>query len=241
MEAINGYQVKLESFEGPLDLLLFLIRKKKLDIHDIPIAVITREYLKYLETKEHINLEHEAEFLLIAALLIYIKSQLLLPRETDPEEEKDPRQDLVNRLLDYQNIKTACSILRKKEKDQMQKWQRSFLPPIPASDELEFLEVSLFDLAEVFFTLMKKKERENIKLIKGKEYSSKEKTEEILGLLKKNDFLDFLDFFNKHQYIDEAMLSFFCLLDLIKNRIVFAVQDTLFSRIKVWLHKESPE
>ncbi|GAF85499.1 unnamed protein product, partial [marine sediment metagenome] len=119
MEAINSYQVKLESFEGPLDLLLFLIRKKKLDIHDIPIAVITREYLKYLEKKEHINLEHEAEFLLIAALLIYIKSQLLLPRETVPEEEKDPRQDLVNRLLDYQNIKTACSILRKKEKDQM--------------------------------------------------------------------------------------------------------------------------
>ncbi|MCK4557155.1 MAG: segregation/condensation protein A, partial [Candidatus Aminicenantes bacterium] len=92
MEASSHYQVKLEVFQGPLDLLLFLIRKKKIDIHDIPMATITREYLDYLNQKDKINLDREAEFLLVAALLIYIKSQMLLPREKPLEEEKDPRQ-----------------------------------------------------------------------------------------------------------------------------------------------------
>lgn len=119
MDISKSYEVKLEVFQGPLDLLLFLIKKKKIDIHDIPIATITREYLKYLDQKENINLEREAEFLLIAALLIHIKSQMLLPQMNALEEEKDPRQLLVDRLLDYQKIKAACSILREKEKDRL--------------------------------------------------------------------------------------------------------------------------
>ena len=114
MDASKSYQVKLEFFQGPLDLLLFLIRKKKIDIHDIPIATITKEYLEYLNQREKVNLDREAEFLLIAALLIYIKSHVLLPRER-PEEDEDPHQVLVDRLLDYQKIKGACIILREKE------------------------------------------------------------------------------------------------------------------------------
>ena len=94
-----------------------LIRKKKIDIHDIPIATITKEYLEYLNHKERINLDREAEFLLIASLLIYIKSQMLLPREKALEEEKDPRQVLVDRLLDYQKIKAAGLLLREKEEE----------------------------------------------------------------------------------------------------------------------------
>ena len=88
MEEARDYQVNLEVFQGPLDLLLFLIRKKKIDIHDIPIATITKEYLAYLNLKEKINLEREGEFLLIAALLIHIKSQMLLPRESELEDEE---------------------------------------------------------------------------------------------------------------------------------------------------------
>ena len=95
----GGYQVKLEFFEGPLDLLLFLIRKKKIDINDIPMAVITRDYLDYLEKKEQINLDREAEFLFIASLLIYIKSQMLLPREQESSAEDYPLQQLVYGLL----------------------------------------------------------------------------------------------------------------------------------------------
>ncbi len=237
MDAVQTYQVKLEVFKGPLDLLLFLIRKKKLDIHDIPMAVITREYLDYLDQKEQINLEREAEFLLIATLLIHIKSQMLLPREAEAVDAEDPRQNLVNRLLDHQRIKAACSILRGREKDQMQTWQRTVLPPLSPSDDLEFIEVSLFDLAEVFFSIMKRKEREDIQVIQGKELSVQDKMDEILLHLKANEYLDFLEFFDRQASLEEALLAFLCLLELIKSGTIFAAQDSLFSPIKVWLRQ----
>lgn len=239
MDASSGYQVRLEAFEGPLDLLLFLIRKKKIDIHDIPIATITREYLEYLNQKERINLDREAEFLLMASLLIYIKSQMLLPRESELTEEEDPRQMLVDRLLDYQKIKAASLLLREKEEVELMRWHRTFRPPITTPEEVDLIEVSLFDLAESFFILMKQKERENIQIIKGKEYSLEEKMKEILALLNENSFLDFLDYFKEQETLEEAIVSFFSLLELIRARIVIAIQESLFHSIKVWLRKAS--
>ena len=241
MDTSESYQVKLEAFQGPLDLLLFLIRKKKIDIHDIPISAITKDYLNYLDQKEKINLEREAEFLFIAALLIYIKSQMLLPREIVPEDDmEDPRKILVDRLLGYQKIKAAGSLLRERENEELQKWQRTFLPPSDKEEELELTEISLFDLAEAFFTLMKKKERENMRTIKRKEVTHEEKMKEMLDYLEKHSFLDFIEYFNRQETISEAFLSFFCLLELIKARIVVAIQESLFHTIKVWLRKESP-
>ncbi|MCJ7582610.1 MAG: segregation/condensation protein A [Candidatus Aminicenantes bacterium] len=244
MDTAESYQVKLDAFQGPLDLLLFLIRKKKIDIHDIPISTITKDYLHYLDQKEKINLEREAEFLLIAALLIYIKSQMLLPREIIPEDDiEDPRKVLVDRLLGFQKIKAAGSILREKESEELQKWQRTFLPPSDTSEreeELELTEISLFDLAEAFFILMKKKERENMRTIKGKEVTHEEKMKEMLDYLGRHSFLDFIEYFNQQETISEAFLAFFCLLELIKARIVVAIQESLFHTIKVWLRKESP-
>jgi len=234
MEEARDYQVNLEVFQGPLDLLLFLIRKKKIDIHDIPIATITREYLAYLNQKEKINLEHEGEFLLIAALLIYIKSQMLLPRESELEDEDDPRKILVDRLLDFQKIKAASKLLREKEDHQKKLWKRSALPPLPITEEEELMEVSLFELAEAFLSLMKRKEQENIRLIHGKEYSLQEKMKELIERLKEHGYLDFCAYFNGQESIEEALISFFCLLELIKASIVIAVQESLFHPIKVW-------
>ncbi|NIM91002.1 MAG: segregation/condensation protein A [Candidatus Aminicenantes bacterium] len=238
MESAETYQVNLEVFQGPLDLLLFLIRKQKIDIHDIPVATITQEYLQYLEQKEKINLDREAEFLLMAALLIYIKSQMLLPREATLEEEEDPRQSLVHRLLDYQKMKAASTLLRKKEAEELLKWKRTFLPPFLETEDLDLIEVSLFDLAEAFFTVMKKKERGDFQVIKRKEYSVEEKTEEILAILRENSYLDFLDFFARQVTLEEALVSFFSLLELIKARRVIAVQEKLFQSIKVWITKD---
>jgi segregation and condensation protein A len=233
------YQVNLDVFQGPLDLLLFLIRKKKIDIQNIPISTITREYLAYLDKKERINLEREAEFLFIAALLIYIKSQMLLPRERALEDEGDPRQILVDRLLEYQKIKAACTILRQKEENELPKWKRDVPPPKFMSEELDLTEVSLFNLAEAFFILMKKKERENIQIIRGKEFSIEEKMNEIFEFLKENQYLDFTEYFESQATIEEALVSFFCLLELIKAKLVYAIQETLFHTIKVWLREES--
>jgi len=239
IEISEGYQVKLEIFEGPLDLLLFLIRKKKIDIHDIPIAAITRDYLEYLDRKEQINLDREAEFLFVSALLIYIKSQMLLPREKDLAEEEDPRRVLVNRLLEYQKVKAACSLLREKEDDQLQQWKRNFLPPLPGEEDLDFTEVSLFDLAESFFMIMKRKAAQDFRVIKGKDISLEDKMKEIVTVLEKDGPIDFLEYFERQEFLEEALVSFFCLLELIKSRTVVAVQDDLFKTIKVWLRKDT--
>lgn len=238
MEEPREYQVNLEVFQGPLDLLLFLIRKKKINIHDIPISTITREYLDYLDRKGRINLEREGEFLLVAALLIYIKSQMLLPRERLSEEEEDPRNVLVSRLLDYQKIKAASKLLKEREDEQMRLWQRTALPPLQSKDEGNLSEVSLFDLAEAFLMLLKKKERENFRIINGKDYSLEEKRKELIALLREKNYLDFLEYFNSQESIEAALVSFFCLLELIKTGIVVAVQKSLFDSIQVWLRQE---
>jgi segregation and condensation protein A len=238
-EARDGYQVRLEIFEGPLDLLLFLIRKKKIDIHDIPIAAITRNYLDYLNRKIQINIDREAEFLFIAALLIYIKSQMLLPRETDLAEQEDPRQVLVNRLLEYQKIKAACSLLREREEDQILQWKRTFLPPLPGESELDFADVSLFDLAESFFLMMKRRSAEDTRVIRGRDVSYEEKMKELFGLLRDGQVLDFLAYFATQASLEEALVSFFCLLELVKSRQAVAVQDEIFQTIRVWLRKDA--
>lgn len=239
MDASETYQVRLEVFQGPLDLLLFLIKKRKIDIHDIPIAVITREYLEYLNHKERLNLDREAEFLLIAALLIYIKSQMLLPREKTLEEEKDLRQLLAERLVDYQKIKTASLLLKEKEEEELQMWRRTFLPPLVETDEMDLIEVSLFDLAESFFRLMKQRKREEARTIKGEEISLEQKMREIIEELKRNSYLDFLDYFNRQESFEEAFIAFFSLLELIKSRIIIATQESHFQPIKVWLRKKA--
>src|SRR4030042_378752 len=180
-ESPEGYQVRLEIFEGPLDLLLFLIRKKKIDIHDIPIAAITRDYLDYLDRKTEINLDREAEFLFIAALLIYIKSQMLLPRETDLAEHEDPRQGLVNRLLDYEKVKAAGSLLREREDGQIVQWTRDFIPPLHGENELEPVELSLFDLAESFFLMMKRRPADDTRTLRGRAVSTEVQMKELRG------------------------------------------------------------
>lgn len=233
MEEAKSYQIKLEFFEGPLDLLLFLIRKKKIDIHHIPIAAITKDYLDYLNQKEKINLDREAEFLLIAALLIYIKSQLLLPRE-EPQEE-DPRQILVDRLIDYQKIKAFSSLLREKEKEEMKRWKRSASPFSLPQEEQELEEISLFDLAESFFLLMRRKDLEESRTIKGKEYSIDAKMKEILSILRNAGYLDFFDYFSRQRTLAESLVAFFSLLELVKARMVMATQEKLFRSIEVWL------
>ena len=235
----DGYQVRLDVFEGPLDLLLFLIRKKKIDIHDIPIAAITRDYLDYLERKTEINLDREAEFLFIAALLIYIKSQMLLPRETDLAEHEDPRRVLIDRLVEYEKVKAACSLLREREDVQILQWKRDFIPPLPGESELEPVELSLFDLAESFFLMMKRRAADDTRVIRGRDVSIEVKMKELVSLLHERQMIDFLPYFEAHASLEEALVSFFCILELVKSRVAVAVQDELFQTIRVWLRKDA--
>lgn len=157
-----------------------------------------------------------------------------------PGDEDDPRRILVDRLLEFQRIKAASFILKEKEQGESLRWRRKAKPPKPDSEELDLQEISLFDLAEAFFVLMKKRERENIQLISGKEVSIEEKMKEIITILQEKDFLDFFSFFTSQSSIEEAMVSFLSLLELVRNKIVVALQEGLFQPIKVWLRKEVP-
>jgi segregation and condensation protein A len=239
-EGLEGYTIRLRNFEGPLDLLLFLIRKKQVEINDIPIADITREYLAYLTAQDRIDIDREAEFLLMAAVLIYIKSQTLLPREQVAVPDDATRIRPTDHLMPYDRIKAVVGLLRDKEEEQSAIWQRSSLTaPLPDQD-LDLVEVSLFDLAESFFALMKRKQAETAKVFKGKEINMADKTAEIVEALTTRGPLDFLDYLWAQETLEEALIAFFCLLELIKARVVMAVQEQLFNTIKVWLRKDAP-
>ena len=156
-ESSAALRVSLPAFEGPLDLLLHLIRQHKLDIEDIPIVLITEQYNQYLDAMEQLDLEIAADYIYIAALLIHIKSKMLLPRdETAEEAAEDPRAELVDRLLEYQRYKSVAETFAELDVVRMGVWSR---PPSPVDtatpeSEIDMSEVSLFDLIDAFRTAL---------------------------------------------------------------------------------------
>jgi segregation and condensation protein A len=151
----SAYKVTLPSFHGPLDLLLHLIKQHKIDIYDIPILLITEQYTAYLDAMEELNLEVAADYIYMAALLIHIKSKMLLPRDENDQPAEDPRQELVDRLLEYQRFKAVAESFAEIDVLRMGVWPRP-LTPIPGQEasEIDMSEVSLFDLIDAFRTAL---------------------------------------------------------------------------------------
>ncbi len=153
--AEDGYKVTLPNFQGPLDLLLHLLKKHELDIYDIPILLITEQYNSYLDAMEELDLEVAADYIYMAALLIHIKSKMLLPRDEENEEAEDPRAELVDRLLEYQRFKAVAEQFAEVDVVRMGVWAR---PPAPVpgvdASEIDLSEVSLFDLIDAFRTAL---------------------------------------------------------------------------------------
>jgi segregation and condensation protein A len=150
----SAYKVTLPSFHGPLDLLLHLIKQQKIDIYDIPIVLITEQYTAYLDAMEELNLEVAADYIYMAALLIHIKSKMLLPRDEEAPAE-DPRQELVDRLLEYQRFKAVAESFAEIDVLRMGVWPRPHTPiPGQEASEIDMSEVSLFDLIDAFRTAL---------------------------------------------------------------------------------------
>lgn len=147
----TAYKLELPSFHGPLDLLLHLIKQHKVDIYDIPIVLITEQYNQYLDTMQELDLEVAADYVYMAAVLIHIKSKMLLPRDESEGESEDPRADLVDRLLEYQRFKSVAESFAEMDVVRMGMWARP-LTPRPGVDakDLDMSEVSLFDLVDAF-------------------------------------------------------------------------------------------
>ena len=234
-----SYAIKLENFEGPLDLLLHLIKKNEMDIYDIPIADITAQYLGLLDAMKSLNLEVAGEFLVMAATLLHIKSRMLLPptEEEEPEEEDDPRAELVRRLLEYQKFKDAAESLDRLPLLGRDVFARKFADPgLAAAEEEETAsEIGLFELVDAFRSLLQEVNREEtFHEITHERLSVTERVNHLLDLLQRKKRLMFREIFSARPDRHEVVVSFLAMLELVKMKAIHMVQEVGFGPI--WLY-----
>jgi len=232
------YTVRLEMFEGPLDLLLHLIHKNELDIINIPIALITEQYLEYLKLMKVLNLDIAGEYLLMASTLLYIKSKMLLPAspEEGEEEGEDPRAELVRRLLEYQKYKEAAAELEKRPMLDRDVFIRSTSMEIEDAGEEERVEVSLFELVEAFRKILERVKIEEFHEVILDRLSVEEKAQEILSLLQREKrSMAFHLLFPEQASRRVIIITFLAILELVKMKLVRIFQLAPFETIRLSL------
>ncbi|MBV9997821.1 MAG: segregation/condensation protein A [Verrucomicrobia bacterium] len=236
----SEYKVRLEVFEGPLDLLLYLIKKEEVDIYDVSIERITRQYLEYVDTFRMLDLEVAGEFVVMAANLIYIKSRSLLPVHQQPAEEdaeeEDPRWDLIRQLIEYKKFKDAAAQLQQRELDQEGLIPRILEKPNPAApDALLKQEVSIFDLINAFRKVLKRLEskREDLREIFEENFTVSDKIEHIMVITRREQSVAFSDLFAFAASRTEIAVTFLALLELIRLKQLRVVQREPFSEILI--------
>jgi len=232
----SPYTVRLEVFEGPLDLLLHLIHKNELDIFNIPIALITEQYLDYLKLMKVLNLDIAGEYLLLASTLLHIKSKMLLPTPSEEEEEEgeDPRAELVRRLLEYQKYKNAAAELEKRPMLDRDVFIRLMPAETEKPAEEERMEVSLFELLEAFRQVLERMKPESFHEVILERISVEEKIEEILSLLQReNRSMAFHLLFPEQAPLRLVIVTFLAILELVKMKRVRIFQMAPFETIRV--------
>ena len=229
-----SYKVKLEVFEGPLDLLLYLIKKSEIDISDIPISVITEQYLKYLEFMRMLDLNIAGEFLVMAATLIHIKSKMLLPLEEKEillEEEEDPREELVRRLLEYKRFKEVAGVLQDLEGQRKKMFARSAV--LDLGPEEKFFEANVFDLITALTRVLKDVPKEIFQEIVKDEFTVEQKVHDLLHMLVEDPILHLSELFKKAKNKSEIVAIFLAVLELIRLKEIIVVQKHSFGEIEV--------
>ena len=237
------YQIRLEMFEGPLDLLLHLTREHQIDILDIPIAKITEEYLRYLALMQELDLDVAGEFLLMAATLIHIKSKMLLPPEEgaegEPVEEEDPRAELVDRLLAYKKFKEAAQTLSLLEAEQAQ-LHRRWAPTIELTVEGP-LTVSLLELVRAFRDVLRRADVPSPLEITPEELNVGQRIVLLLDRLASESPLEFSRLFEGTGRRTEIIVTFLALLELLRRRLATARQADPMGPIMVYRSVERVE
>jgi segregation and condensation protein A len=238
-ESILGdYPVRLEHFEGPLDLLLHLIKKHEVDIYDIPIALVTKQYLVYLDLMQELNLDIAGDFLVMAATLIHIKSRMLLPRPDPAQEDpmEDPREALVRRLIEHQRFKAAAELLHEKEIQRSAQWVR---PDGRLSDVVGDLpepevEVDLFSLVTAFQQVLDRAKHRPRVILPPEQIPIEARIEQLLVRLSTTDACGFEDLFADVQTRAGMVVTFLALLEMIRLKLVRVFQQGNFGAIRVY-------
>ena len=240
-----SYKLKLDMFEGPLDLLLYLIKKNQIDIYDIPISEITEQYMEYIEMMKMLNLDIVGDFLVMAATLMHIKSKMLLPpdpSEVQPEEE-DPRDELVRRLLEYKRFKEIAEELKGKEAQRQDLFTRVIDPDklkeIKEDAKEVYFEASLFDLITAFTKALRKVSEKTVYSVSKEEYTVEQKIHTILHLLLDHSTILLTDLFGQCKSKMEIVVTFMAILELIRLREIVVLQKQLFGDIEVQRNKEN--
>ncbi len=232
------YRVKLDVFEGPFDLLLFLIRKNEVDIYDIPISKITEQFLAYIETMQLMDLDVAGDFIEMCAILISIKARYLLPKpESDEEEIEDPRMELVERLLEYKKYKEASLEMEELEEKRKRLYNREYFEFIPKSEELsddEYLEnVKIFDLMMALKSALDNMPRVTEHKVEMINVTVEEQADWIMQKLSRKPMILFRDLMAGLEKKIEIIVTFIALLDLMKQRLVTVSQSGNFDDIRI--------
>ena len=238
-EHTTDYAIKLDIFEGPLDLLLYLIKKNEIDIYNIPVALVTEQYLQYLKMIKSLNLDLAGEYLVMASTLIHIKSKMLLPEPEEPEEEEeeDPRAELVRQLLEYQAFKEAATNLGERPILERDVFTRTaFLPEETeksTATEEELIEVSIFELIEAFHRLVSRIDKKELLEIDLEKMSLTDIINGIMERLANEKNLTFDELLGERKERWRIIYTFLALLELVKLRMVKAYQTSAFGVIRI--------
>jgi segregation and condensation protein A len=239
-----NYKFQLESFEGPLDLLLYLIKKEEISIYDIPIAEITEQYLQYIEMMKLLDLDGIGDFLVMAATLLQIKSRMLLPPDpTQPEEVLDPRADLVRRLEEYQRIKEAAEQLRLRMEQRQDLFARKIetgsLEELKEDAKEVYFEANLFDLVTSLTKALRDKPDKGHYEVRCEEYTVEDKITLIQHLLIERPRMLLTEIFEQAHDKMEVIVTFMAVLELCRQKQILVVQKRLFSEIELLKNTEN--
>ena len=233
-------RVHLDTFQGPLEILLYLIKSQEIDIFDIPIARITEQYLKFIDLMEVSNLEVAGDYLVMAATLIQIKSKMLIPAELDEDDdeidEEDPRLELVEKLIAYRKYRDVAARLAGLESERLNSFTRNVKPEVgPVEDEEEdYIEVSLFDLTQAFKGVIRFLHQGQEHEIESEVYSVDEKIEGIQSILDMQNSVAWTDLFRMCKSRVELICAFLAILELCKMEVISAHQHATFGDIRIF-------
>lgn len=236
--APGHYRVRLEVFEGPLDLLLHLIRKNELDIFNIPLSIITEQYLGYVGLMKELDLEVAGEFIVMAATLVHIKTRLLLPRPPDEQvagDAEDPRQELVQRLIEHQRYKAAATALYQREIIQDQMWTRTAPLAKPGVEDDGMVEVGLFDLLATLKDIIERARGRIVIEVEPERFSVADRIQHITEVMDVSGSVAFDQLFDDARSRREIVVTFLALLEMIRLRMIRVLQKSAFGTI--WLFR----
>jgi segregation and condensation protein A len=234
------YKVQFEVFEGPLDLLLYLIKKEEVDIYEVNLTKLATEFIAYIDVMRMLDLEIAGEFLVMASTLMYIKSRELLPREQqaqtgEEEEEEDPRWELIRQLVEYKKFKDAAALLQTREIEQENTFPRlPIKPDFTAPEKTPRSEASLFDLINAVSAILKRVgQREDLREIFEDKWSVSQKIELLVKLIAEHKSLKFSELFSGATSRSEVVCTFLALLELIRLRQLVCAQPEDFGEIEI--------